>query len=82
MDTVESLTRAALVEFIEECAKGIEEGDIAGVAVLWIEMAPQALKSGVVLPLQASIAKAARGQCQYDAHGWASFLRGFALGIN
>lgn len=59
---MDALQKMALADFVNEEAAGIAAGDIAGTAILYAEMALEAETSGVMLPLQQTIAHRAKGR--------------------
>ena len=71
--------RHALAEFVVESAHGIADGDFVGVWELWKEMAEEAEKAGVILPLTTTIRLRAVGRNgeMSDAE-MAAWLKGWA----
>lgn len=71
----------ALADFVIEAANGIAKGDWEGVNVLWQEMAAEAEKAGVILPMTATIRKSAEHGRPQDAMSnaeMAAWLKGWA----
>ena len=71
----------ALVEFVIESANGIAKGDWEGVNELWQEMAAEAEKAGVILPMTVTIRMAAEHGRPVDSMSnaeMAAWLKGWA----